>query len=168
MQFRYWVSPVLFLLVAGCATPLKTDTPEFEAQLRTDLALGAQELSFVHTSVLSPGSTGYGLISMLDEKMKQADGRGPQAGVLVLTDKVLHFAKLDGTHYTDAVKLDYSAIKNVEFKSFGLSRRIIVSWAEDDSLSLKVFTGGMVDRDESQRAFDILQKKWISLKTPPQ
>lgn len=121
------------LLLAGCASFGPFGTPDFEPTLRRDLPGVEGKLIHQAPAALLHAIDGYGFVdniaveSPLFAKERFAVGDG----LLVLTERKIHFVKWTTEKYRQYWDADYDRILSVEVRSFGAGRRLVMKVRRD-------------------------------------
>jgi hypothetical protein len=72
--FRLVFSFAMLVLLTACATPLITNTPEFEAHIRRDVPFKDETIIFRHEASLILESDGFDFFDLVSERLSIKDG----------------------------------------------------------------------------------------------
>ena len=161
-------SVAMLALLTGCATPLITNTPEFEAKIRHDVPLKDEKIIFRHEASLILGSDGFDVFDLLAERFSVGDGRYfedklrpyvPFVGVVVLTDKAYRFLRFDKNKqvYRNTFSMPYTQMRNVELRTLGLGRRLVIT-VDKGTFTTEVINGDHVNQEQSQQAYETIRQ----------
>ena len=145
----------IFMMFSGCASYGPVTTPDFAPKVRHDMPEILGEFVYQSPGVLSRGTDGYKYWSMVYPKAKDAGGHG----VILLTDRGMHFLRWAGDKYFQIWEAKYSKIVSVEIRSLGLGRRIVLDIDDEEymtSIDVATDSGQRIDKERTKKVCEIV------------